>query len=592
MAFGRLAEGVTVEQARAEIDTIGLRLAREYPRTNGSRPPIVQTFQQFFVGPNATLIYGALWGAVGFVLLIACANLANLTLSRAIGRSREISVRISLGAGRWRIIRQLLIESLMLASIGGLCGWWIAGWGVRAYALADRSWRILDYTMDFRVVAYLVAISVGAGLVFGLAPALKLSRLDISGALKDGGRSATGGRGRHLSALLVTGEMALAVVLLAGAGVMVRSFLKIYTADVGVRATNDVIAVELSLPEARYRDATAETAFVDALDARLAAIPGVESAAIASVLPTNHLLMTPYELAGAPPVDAERRPTSGTMSIDPAYFSTLRARMLAGRAFTEFDGASGMPVAIVNQRFAAECWSEESAIGKRVRLYDGQTPGAWLTVVGVAPNILQGGGTTRAFDPLVYLPYRQVPTRAMWVYARTRVPPVSLVPVVRREIQAIDTDLPTGVSAGLWTLADWLAWPHREQNNFTAMFLIFAAIALLLASIGLYAVVAHAVGRRTQEIGIRIAMGATARDVLGLVFRQGMLPVGIGLGVGLAASFVLTPLLKSQLVHVSPTDPVTLLAVSIVLSASAAFGCWIPARRAMRVDPVVALRHD
>jgi predicted permease len=589
-AFGRLTDQATVEGARAEIDTIARRLARAYPRTNGSRPPIVQTFDDFFVGPSARLIYGALWGAVGFVLLIACANLANLMLARAIGRSRETSVRIALGAGRWRIVRQLLIESLMLSAAGGMVGWWMARWGIRVYALADRSWRILDYTMDGRVMAYLVAISIGAGLLFGVAPALRLSTFDVSTALKDGGRGASGGgRKKRLSSILVVAEMALAVVLLAGAGVMVRSFLKIYTADAGIDPAN-VLAVLMGLPDARYHQADAQISFVEQLDARVAAIPGVESVAIGSAMPTSRLQGTPYELAGAPPVDEQRRPTVSVLSIEPAYFETLGAA-IRGRAFNAFDGASGMPVAIVNQRFASHAWPGESALGKRLRLFQGTTPGAWLTVTGVVSNILQSSATLQAFDPVVYLPYRQAPTRALWVFARTRVAPGSLVPAVRREVQALDADLPTG-AANLWTLADWLEWPHREQDNLTVLFLFFAAIALLLASVGLYAVVAHSVSLRTQEIGIRIAIGATTRDILALVLRQGVLPLGAGLGIGAAASLAVTPLLKSQLVQVSPGDPIALGAASAVLVVSAALGCVIPARRAMRVDPVVALRHD
>ncbi len=592
--FGRLADGVTIETARAEIQTIARRIAAAYPLTNRDFIPRIQNFHEFFIGPNAITLYGSMWGAVGLVLLIACANLANLLLARAIGRSREAAVRIALGAGRWRIIRQFLIESVMLSGLGGLAGWWIARWGVRAYQLAmasKASWLILDYSMDHRILAYLIAISIGTGLLFGLAPAARLSKLDVNSMLKDGSRGATGGgRGKHLSALLVTGEMALAVVLLAGAGVMIRSFLKIYSADVGVKTENILIG-SLGLPAEKYPRAESQVSFFDRLKTRLESIPGVESVAIAERLPTSGSRLLPYELAGAPPVEDQRRPRLSALVIGPSYFQTLGAAVLSGRDFNAFDGASGVPVAIVNQRFASQYWPGEDALGKRLRFFNGKTPEPWLTVVGVASNIVQNDTTRQQFDPLVYLPYRQQPQAGMWVLARTRVPPGSLGTAFRREVQALDSDLPI---YGPFAMTDRLQmyWEYWDSRFYGILFLIFAAIALLLASIGLYAVIAHSISHRTQEIGIRMAIGATARDILKLVFRQGMLPLGVGLIIGLAASLAVNRILKSELVQVSPTDPLALFIASATLVLSATLGCLIPARRAMRVDPVVALRHE
>ncbi len=327
-AFGRLADGATFESARAELDTIGRRLATAYPRTNQGWVPQPRTFAEFFVGRDASLIYGAMWGAVGFVLLIACANLANLMLARAIGRAREISVRVAIGAGRWRIVRHLLVESLMLSALGGGAGWWIAKWSVRVYELTanppTRTWsdHLLDYTMDGRVFAYFLAISVASALLFGLAPAAYLSRLDVNGTLKDGGRGGGGGRRAPLSRLLVIGEMALAVVLLAGAGALVRSFLNVSTADLGVRTAN-VTTMLLGLPRDRYRSSTEQIAFFDRLTTRLEATPGIESIAIADQLPAGSAKRIPYEIAGAPPVDAERRPTVPALTVGPRL---LRAR--------------------------------------------------------------------------------------------------------------------------------------------------------------------------------------------------------------------------------------------------------------------------
>jgi putative ABC transport system permease protein len=589
VVVARLGDGVSIESARAEMDIIGKRLAIAYPVSNRDLLPEVQTFTQFFIGSNAALIYGSMWGAVGFVLLIACANLANLLLVRAIGRSREISVRIALGAGRWRIIRQLLVESLMLSGLGGFLGWWIAKWGVRSYALAmasKSSWLVLDYSMDQRVLAYLIAISIGTGLLFGLAPALRLSKLDVNASLKDGGRGATGGgRGKHLSALLVTGEMALAVVLLAGAGVMIRSYLKIHTADIGANTAN-VLGAAVNLPSEKYPRPEDTISFFDRLLPRLQTLPGVESVATADTYPASGSTKVSYQLAGDPPEERHRR--LSTLKVSPAYFRVVKAAMLSGREFNDADVLSTAPVAIVNQLFASTYWPGEDPLGKRVRFFDGDTPEAWRTVVGVASNIIQNDQTRQTFDPVVYVPYRQNPGGGAWILVRTSIPPAGLTAAFRQEVQALDPGLPL---YGPMAIADRMErfWDSRFYGS---LFLIFAAIALLLASIGLYTVIAHSVSQRTQEIGIRIAIGATARDILRLVVRQGMIPVGIGLAIGLASSFAVNRLLSSMLVHVSPADPITLAVASGALILSATLGCLIPARRAMRVDPLVALRNE
>ncbi|MCA1586921.1 MAG: ABC transporter permease [Acidobacteria bacterium] len=598
-AFGRMASDVTVTSARAELEAIGSRLASAYPRTNMGWVPRPLTFTEFFIGRNATMTYGAMWGAVGFVLLIACANLANLTMARAIGRPRELSLRIALGARRWRVVRQLLIESVLLSALGGVLGWFLAAWGVRAYALMANpptsSWsdNLVDYSLDYRVFAYLVAISIGTGLLFGMAPALRLSTLDVSTALKDGGRGTSGGRGRSLSALLVIGEVALAVVLLAGAGVMIRSFANLYNADLGV-TTHNTLTMLVNLPEAKYPGADDQISFYDRLTTRLGAVPTVESIAIASAIPTAGSLKRPYELAGAPPVDEQSRPMLSALIVGPAYFQTLGAKVLVGREFNDFDGTAGAPAVIVNQQFASTHWPGQDPLGQRLRVFDGQAPGAWLTVVGVVTNILQddAGRSRQEFDPLVYLPYRQQPARNMWVLARTRVQSEGISAAFRHEVHALDPHL--AIWLGPFTLTERLAGHGSYWNAGSAatLFLIFAAIALLLASVGLYAVMAHSVSHRTQEIGIRMAIGGTARDILGLVFKQGMIQLGVGLAIGLAASFAVNRVLKSTLVQVSPADPVALVVTSATLILCATLACVIPARRAMRVDPIVALRHE
>ena len=604
-AFGRLVDGATIESARAEMDAIGRRLGDAYPQTNQGRNLIPQlyNFREFFIGRNATLIYQAMLGAVSFVLLIACANLANLLLARALGRSREISVRLALGAGRWQIVRQLLVESALLSTAGGLCGWWFAQFGLRIYSLwvsgpsvSDAiisTWfdGMLDYTMDYRVFVYLVSISVASGILFGLAPAARLGRLDVNGALKDATRGSTGSRrGKHLSGLLVVGEVALAVVLLAGAGVMIRSFLKIYMADIGVEAEN-LLVTRVTLPPSRYAEAESRVAFFESLSARVEALPGVESVALANTIPTDRLRRVAYEVSGVPSagaaIDDQQRPTVSTLVAGPSYFATLGARIVEGREFTLFDGAASAPVVVVNERFASSTWPGERALGKRLRLAGASDE--WMTVVGVVGNIAQNDRMRQTIDPVVYLPFRQSSGASMAVFARTRVPPSTLVTDVRREIRAMDSEL---IPSQPQSLTDILAESYQYRGISGAMFLLCAVIALLLAAIGLYAVIMHSVTQRTQEIGLRIAIGATTGDIRWLVFREGVLTVGLGLAIGVAVSLFVNRLLVSSLVQVSPADPGTYAVVCGMLVLSTAIGCWLPARRAMRLDPVVALQQQ
>jgi putative ABC transport system permease protein len=600
-AFARLADGVTLQQARVDMEDIGRRLERTYPLTNRGVIPSVKNFHQAMVGPNAVALYASMWAAVAFVLLIACANLANLMLARAIGRSREMTVRIALGAGRWRIVRQVLIESVLLSAAGGVIGGVIANWSVRTYnllAIDPYSYARWDYAIDQRVLAYLIGVSLLSGLLFGVAPAARLSGLDINSILKEGGRGAVGGRrGKRLSAFLVIGEMALAVVLLTGAGVMIRSVLTIANSDLGVKTAN-VLTGLVGLPKGRYPNAQAQISVVERLGARLKAMPGVDSVAIATSLPAGSVFQPPkraYELgSGVPPTHDRGRMMVATVSISADYFQTLGAIVYQGRAFTDADGASGVPVAVVNQHFASMSWPDEDPVGKRFRLFRGPTPGPWLTVVGVVSNIVQDDRTGQRSSPVVYRPFQQEPETVMWVLARTRVPPERLATAFRRGIEAVDADLMAGPgNSGIASPLDDLLRNNYRSNSVNGMlFLIFAAIALLIASVGLYAVVAHSVSQRTQEIGIRTAFGATRRDILALVMKQGLFPVGIGLLVGVPAALAVTPILKSQLVNVSPADPTSLIVAAGTLIFAATLGCWIPARRAVRVDPVVALRHE
>ena len=384
--FGRLSDGATIESARAEMDTIGQRLARAWPASNASLRPEVRTFEEFFIGENAALIYRAMVGAVGFVLLIACANLANLLLARAAGRSREMAMRVALGASRWRIVRQLLIESAVLASLGGFFAWWLVRFAMPLFAavvgasgISDElgSWfdEVLDYSIDYRVVLYFLAMTVGTAVAFGLVPALRLSRFDVNEALKEGTHSrVSNGHGR-LSSLLVTVEVALAVILLAGAGVMIRSFLNFYTADPGFRAER-LLTAHVSLSTIRYDDAASQASFYDRLLKGLEATPGIESIAIADAVPGSDPVRLAFEIAGATPVDEQQQPRIGRVLITPSYFPTLGEGMVAGRDFTDLEVESGALVALVNQRFASQHWPNRDAIGQRLRIVGRQDDGA------------------------------------------------------------------------------------------------------------------------------------------------------------------------------------------------------------------------
>jgi predicted permease len=592
--FGRLAPHSRMKAAAAEADTIMKRLAVEYPITNKDIGARVIDYNDIFSGNenDIRMVFLAMLGAVGFVLLIACANVANLQLARAVSRMREISIRVALGAGRWRIVRQLLIESLMLSIAGGAIGFLLAIWGVRMFDAAVSAQgkpESLDFTMDLHALLYIAAISIGTGLVFGLAPALRLSKLDVNTALKDGGRGASGGgRGRYLSGLLVVVEMTLAVVLLAGAGLMIRSFMNAYRADLGINSTH-ILTMRLDLPKAGYQRPDQLRAFFDRLKTRLDSTPGVEISTVTTNIPLTGSWSFSCEIEGEPQPDARRRPNVNAILTAPDYFRVMGDQILAGRDFSAADGTPASLTVVVNRQFAQSFWHSENVLGKRLRLYKTDVPEPWLTVVGVVPDISQDNQTRATLSPIIYLPFRFEPSRDPFVAARTSVPPSSLKEVFRREVAAIDDNLP---ALDLRTMEEQLErhnWPYRV---FGSLFAIFAAIALALASVGLYAVMAHSVSQRTQEIGVRIALGARDRNILRLVFSQGMSQLAIGLVLGLAAALAVTKILKSLLVDVSPSDPLTFVSVTLVLSAAAGLGCLIPARRAMRVDPVEALRHD
>lgn len=596
LAVGRLRDGANVHEARAELETINRRLEAANPATNRGVVPTVNTYSQFFIGPDAPVIYGSLWVAAWFVLLIACANLANLTVARTVGRSSDFSIRIALGAGRGRMMRQIFVESLTLTSVAGVLGWWIATWGVRTWATETASiYQILDYALDSGTLAYLVAISLASAILFSLAPVGRVLQIGASSALKSNAPRVTPGlRGKHLAAALVAGQMALAIVLLSGAGVLVRSLMNVVSADTGVRDPENVLVGQLILPSEKYQSPASRLGYVDRLEAKVRAIPGIKDQSVAGRLPVYGVPQRTFEIEGRP-----NPPEGGegvqVLSVGSDYFRVLGATAISGRDFNNGDRTGSLSVAIVNQSFAATYSPQEQILGRHLRFGDRNKPSEWLTVVGVVPNIMQGDPTRRQFKPLVYQPFRQAP-RASYFLLRTGVPPERVAQAVRAEIQTLDPDVIlknfASLKASLAFDPDQMDRAHSEMGKYAAVAPIFAVMALLLAAIGLYAVIAHSVSQRTKEIGVRMVIGASADHVLKMVLREGMSPVAIGLVVGLASSLAVNRILQSQLVGVSPYDPVTMAGAPVVLTSIALLACVIPARRAMRVDPLVALRHE
>ena len=595
-AVGRLRDGATLSQARAELETINRRLEAADPVTIRGIP-IVGTYAQRHVAPDAPMIYGSLWVGAWFVLLIACANVANLTLARTLGRWREFTTRIALGAGLGRMTRQVVLEVFLLAGVAAALGWWIINWSVPTWAAATATqYLALDYSVNFSTLVYLVAISVGAGVLVSLAPVVRFLQLGTSRVLKSEARGATQGPGgKRLGAVLVASQMALAMVLLSGTGVLGRSFLKIVTAETGVRDPDHVLVGYIRLPSDRYPRPETRLQYFDRLDAQLRTISGIQDASVSNTIPTRAVYPGGIEIEGRPSAP-ESTETAQWLVAGSDYFRVMGTSALSGRVFNQGDRGAGLPVAIVNQSLAAAFWPGEEALGKRLRPTAGPKPGEWRTVVGVVPNIMQGDSTRQVFKPVVYLPLPQLPLPNAFLLVRTSVPPIQLAPTVRAEIQKLDPDVTLADFSTLNTEfgfnRDWMDLEHAELRKHATVAPIYAVIALLLAAIGLVAVITHSVSQRTKEIGVRIAIGAAARDILRMVLHEGMWPVGVGLVVGLAGSLAVNRVLQTQLVGVSPYDPITMGGAIVGLTVLALIAIQIPARRAARVDPMVALRCE
>jgi predicted permease len=596
--IGKLKNGVTVAQAQAEMDRITARLRQEFPATyppNGGLTFSVVPLLEQVVG-NVRRVLFILVGAVGFVLLIACANVANLLLSRALGRQREITVRSALGASRARITRQLLTESMMLAVAGGVLGFVLAVFGIawiQAFQPPNVP-RLRDIGITFEVLLFTTLLCFGSALLFGLAPAIGMGKLDLQTALRDAGRGSLGspalwGRGGRLRRMLVMGELALSVILLVGAGLLIRSFGQLREVPPGFNPAG-VLTFELSLTGPKYPNGPAVVNTYQQLWQRLDAIPGVQqSGGITSLPLSGYMAWGPITIEGYTPPAGEDFINADQRIVGGRYFEAMQVPLKSGRFFTDADRPDGDRVVIVDEYLAQQYWPGQDAVGKRLRTGPiSANSDNWLTVVGVVGRVKQYGLDTDG-RIVIYLPQTQFNSRSLYVTLRTQGQPSAVSAAVRRELQAIDPDLPMYRTR---TMDDRVNAALARPRFAMTLLTIFAGIALALAAIGIYGVMAYLVSQGTRDIGIRMALGATQRSVLTLVMRQGTLIAAAGLAAGLAGAWALTRFMQSLLFGVRGTDMVTFVAVAAVLALVATVATFVPARRAARIDPIVALRAE
>jgi len=586
-AVGRLKPGVTLAQAQADMAAIAKRLDDQYFQSDyGVNLRLIHD-QETHTVRSALLV---LLGAVGFVLLIACANVANLLLARAAMREKEVAIRLALGARRWRIIRQLLTESVLLGVLGGAVGLLMAVWGLSALvALAPADIPRLDQTgIDARVLAFTLGISLVTGLIFGLVPALQASRPDVNDALKEGGRDSTGGGGARIRNLLVVSEIALSLVLLVGAGLLIRSFMRLQQFELGFNPEH-LITMRVQLPGSKYKERKQVADFFQQLFERIEAVPGVQSAgAISTIFLSDTPNSTNFAIEGRPQATGAQSIEVPLDAVSAKYFKVMGIPLISGREFDDRDALGTPPVAIINETFANRFFPGEDPIGKRY-VYGGPAPdNPWITIVGVVGD-MRRTGFDRPVRPETFLPESQNPDNALTVVARTSTDPASFAGMLRDQVWSIDRDQSVyDIKTMDQTLSEMLS-----QRRFNMLLLgIFASAALLLAALGIYGVISYSVSQRTHEIGIRMAMGAQSRDVLSLVVRHGLVLTGAGIAAGLITSFGLTRLMATLLYGVSATDPVTFIAIPVVLAGVALGACFVPARRASRVDPIEALRYE
>jgi putative ABC transport system permease protein len=587
-AVGRLKDQVSLAQAQTEMSTIAQRLEQAFPVANKGLGINLVPLHLQYTGSNVRQALWMLFGAVALVLLIACTNVANLMLARGIAREREMAIRLALGAGRMRLLRQLLTESAVLSLLGGAVGLLIASWGIRTIlSFSPPNIRNLDsVTIDTRVLIFTTVVALLTGLLFGLAPALKISETQPGAALKEG-RSASGGiAGRRLRSLLLITEFSLAVVLLAGAGLLLRSFSKLQAVDPGFDSTQ---VLSMQLTPARNGTADGWRVFYQQLSERIAALPGVEAVGLTEEIfrSGNPDGLITVEGASTEAVATARIPFSADV-INEGFFQTLRVPLRQGRFFNAQDNQAAVPVTVINETMARRLWPGEQAVGKRFKLGPAQAANPWLTVVGVAGD-MRRQSLEQQPSAQIFRPYRQSPERRLILLVRTTGEPTGLAPLVRSEIRALDQ---TVLINGIATLESQLDRRVAERRFQTWLLALFSALALLLSAVGIYGLMQQSVALRTREIGTRLALGAQPRTVLRLVIGQGMRLALCGIGIGLLAAFGLTRVLVSLLFGVTATDPATFIAAPLVLLLMALLASYLPARRATKIDPLVALRHE
>jgi predicted permease len=587
--FGRLKRGVSIAQAQADVDRIVSGMKQQYPQNyppaSGFMISVVPLLQQVVGEVRRPLLI--LLGAVGFVLLIACANVANLQLARAAVRQKEIAVRAAVGAGRFRIVRQLLTENVLLSLMGGALGMLLAIAGLRLLLTLGPNTlpRLNEIRVDLRVLVFTLFVSLTTGILFGLAPAFRASSLDLNGVLKDGGRNSGGSSHHRLRNLLVVVELALSLVLLIGAGLLARSYQHIQNASPGFNPRN-VLSFRLSLPNSRYKG-PAVTSFYKQLGERINALPGVEAVGTSYSLPMSSVALAwgPITIEGYVPKNSADFIMSNERFVSPGYFAAMGVPLVQGRLFDERDVKGAQETVIVNENLAQRFWPNQEAVGKRLERGDKEP---WRTVVGVVRD-------TKEFSvddepPIsIYHPHEQFPIGTMFMVVRTTSDPAQMAPLITKTISGLDPELP---AFEFRTMEQRFSESLARRRFSTFLLSVFAFVALLLAAIGMYGVMAYSVSQRTQEIGIRMALGAQPGKIALLVMRQSALMITVGTAIGIAGAFALTRVMTSLLFGVSATDAGTFLVPPLVLGGIALMASYFPARRAARVDPTVALRSE
>jgi putative ABC transport system permease protein len=590
--YARRKPEVSEEQARTEVKAIAQRLAETYPNSNARQSMEAISLHEALVRDSRTPSL-VLLGAVVFVLLIACANVANLLLGRTAVRQREIAVRSALGADRWRLIRQLLTESVMLSGIGAVLGLALAYWGVDALVamLPQNTAQAENIAIDTTVLIFTAVVAVLAGILFGMAPAWQASRPDVNDTLKEGGRGNVGAGHHRLRNALVVIETALALVLMIGTGLMLKSFLRVMNADGGFHAEG-VLTASVSGPDIKYREPEKARPFIEQIVARVQTLPGVEAAA--SALPLLGGWQSSFTIEGRPEPPAGQTPSADITRVSPDYFRVMGIRLLKGRLFETRDHADAPSVAVIDETFVATHFPDEEPLGKRVRFGGSPRPGdtgppsPWMEVIGVV-NHVKHYGVDQDSRVEMYLPYTQSPIPSFTLLVKTSGDPNSLVGAVREAVASVDADVPIYQTR---TLESIVADRVAQRRLATILISVFGALAVVLGAVGIYGVTSYSVTQRTQEMGIRMALGAGRSDILRLVIGKGMLLVGVGVFAGLAGAFALARLAQTVLFQVRPGDPPTYFASPLLLLMVALLASYIPARRATKVDPMVALRYE